>query len=248
MRSRGSRPEPVRFFDAAYAASARPVRLIDADADLFTGLAAAATRASAALTVSTLQLRPGPWRAAPEVDNDQLTLLVFEGVLVRTVSVAGHRRSELIGDGDLIRPWNTEQAIASLRFDVGWDALQPTRLGLLDAAFFRAAGGCPELVSALVTRGVQRSHRVVLQMTMGSLRRVEERLIALFLHLGDRWGRMTPEGVHIPLRMTHELIAQLVGAQRPTVTTGLNELERAGRLKRRADRTWLVTAPLDGSR
>ena len=47
--------------------------------------------------------------------------------------------------------------------------------------------------------------------------------------------------------MTHESIAQLVGAQRPIVTTGLDDLERAGRLERRADRGWLVTAPLDGS-
>jgi CRP/FNR family transcriptional regulator, cyclic AMP receptor protein len=74
------------------------------------------------------------------------------------------------------------------------------------------------------------------------LRRVDERLLALFGHVGDRWGRVTTEGIHVPVRLTHALIAQLIGAQRPMVTTSLGELSRDGRLIRRPDRAWLLPA------
>jgi CRP-like cAMP-binding protein len=81
---------------------------------------------------------------------------------------------------------------------------------------------------------------MAVQMAIGDTRRVDERLLALFAHLGDRWGRVTPDGIHVPVRLTHELIALLIGAQRPTVTTGLGELRRQGRLVKRPDRTWLL--------
>jgi CRP-like cAMP-binding protein len=118
--------------------------------------------------------------------------------------------------------------------------LQPARLGLLDDDFFAAASRWPQVAAALAVRGVQRAQRLSVQLAIADLRRIDERMVALLLHLGDRWGRMTPEGIHVPLRLTHDLLAQLLGAQRPTVTTSLNDLERAGRLLRRSDRTWIV--------
>ena len=48
------------------------------------------------------------------------------------------------------------------------------------------------------------------------------------------------DGVTIPLRLTHEVIAQIVGAQRPTVSTALHALSREGLLTRRSDHTWLL--------
>jgi CRP/FNR family cyclic AMP-dependent transcriptional regulator len=91
-------------------------------------------------------------------------------------------------------------------------------------------------------RTIRRSQRMALQLAIGDVRRVDERLLALFAHLGDRWGRVTPHGIHVPMRLTHELIGHLIGAQRPTVTTALGELRRDGRLVKRPDRTWLLPA------
>ena len=46
----------------------------------------------------------------------------------------------------------------------------------------------------------------------------------LFWHLAERWGNHTPEGIVIPLRLTHAQIGELIGAQRPSVTTALSRL------------------------
>jgi hypothetical protein len=58
----------------------------------------------------------------------------------------------------------------------------------------------------------------------------------LFWQLADRWGQMTPEGVVLPLPLTHELLGQLVGLHRPTTSTALQRLTRAGEIARRPDR------------
>jgi CRP/FNR family transcriptional regulator, cyclic AMP receptor protein len=81
-----------------------------------------------------------------------------------------------------------------------------------------------------------------------ALPRVEDRVMALFCDLADRWGRATPEGIRIDVPLTHAVIGQLVGARRPTVSLALTDLAAAGRLVRQDERCWLLTAdvPLAG--
>ena len=43
-------------------------------------------------------------------------------------------------------------------------------------------------------------------------------------HLAERWGRVHPDGVVIPLPLNHQRLADLVGAHRPSVTTAMGEL------------------------
>jgi hypothetical protein len=62
----------------------------------------------------------------------------------------------------------------------------------------------------------------------------------LLWYLAERWGRVTPEGVIVPLRLTHETLARLVGAQRPSVTTAIRQLEQEDHLRRTPDRLWLL--------
>ena len=50
---------------------------------------------------------------------------------------------------------------------------------------------------------------------------------------------MTPDGVVVPLQLTHEALGQLVGARRPTVTLALKMLCDRGAIER-PDRSWLV--------
>jgi len=225
------------FFDAAYVAADRPVRLLDVDPDLEAAIGDGAARQSD-LTVKTIRLRRGRWDPAPELPERAFALLILEGVLVRTIRIGRQSRSELLGEGDLVCPCDAEQHSATVRFDVEWDVLERARLGVLDTALF---AGAPAIGAVLTLRGIRRSHRLGLQFAIANLRRIDERLLALFTHLGDRWGRRTTEGIHVPLRLTHDLIAQLVGAQRPTVTTALSDLQRDGRLLRGPERTWTVS-------
>jgi CRP/FNR family transcriptional regulator, cyclic AMP receptor protein len=53
--------------------------------------------------------------------------------------------------------------------------------------------------------------------------------------------------VVVPLTLSHRLLAELIGARRPTVTTALRTLERDGKLVRRDDATWLLTSDAPGA-
>ncbi len=88
-----------------------------------------------------------------------------------------------------------------------------------------------------VFRGAcSRAHSLAITLAVSNLRRVDIRLLVLLWHLADRWGRVTPDGVVVPLKLTHETFARLVGAQRPSVTTALRQLEQEGLVRRSAGR------------
>jgi hypothetical protein len=61
----------------------------------------------------------------------------------------------------------------------------------------------------------------------------------MFWGIADRWGRVTTDGVLVPVRLTHATLAELVGASRPSVSTVLKLLERDGLLARRKE-GWLL--------
>jgi CRP-like cAMP-binding protein len=50
----------------------------------------------------------------------------------------------------------------------------------------------------------------------------------LLWHLASRWGRVRGDGVTVPIKLTHSVLADLVAARRPTVTTALSELSKRG--------------------
>jgi CRP/FNR family cyclic AMP-dependent transcriptional regulator len=58
---------------------------------------------------------------------------------------------------------------------------------------------------------------------------IEVRLLIVLWHFADRWGRVTPEGVMLPLPLSHGLLAGIVGSRRPTVSTALGSLRNRGR-------------------
>ena len=51
---------------------------------------------------------------------------------------------------------------------------------------------------------------------------------------------MRPDGISVPLPLSHERLASLVGAHRPAVTTAMGELTRAGLVSRGEDRFWVL--------
>ena len=69
---------------------------------------------------------------------------------------------------------------------------------------------------------------------------MDRRVLALFWHLAERWGRMTGDGVVVPLALPHRIIAQLVGARRPTVSTAIVRLGERGALERRGNGAWVL--------
>src|SRR4051812_13052610 len=212
------------------------IRLLEAQPDLADGLSpedeAQARRHVVALLDS---VEPGPWEPASRYPPDAafFGLLVVDGMISRDVELGGRRCSELLGPGDLMRPWDYDEGDApSVPSESAWSVLEPTRVAVLDGRFARVACRYPELVAGLIGRTLRRSRWLAILLTISSMPRVDARVLALFWHLADRWGRVTLDGVVVPVRLTHDMVGRLVGAHRPSVTTALSELTRAERISR----------------
>ena len=52
----------------------------------------------------------------------------------------------------------------------------------------------------------------------------------LFWELADRYGKVHPDGIHLELPLTHEVLSHLAGARRPSVSGALTRLAEDGRL------------------
>lgn len=176
-----------------------------------------------------LTLPAGRWRGAPPSSlRGGLGLLVLEGLIVRRVGVEGRFGAELLGEGDLLRPWEGEEEPPTLSLSTGWRVLERTRLAVLDESFDRHLASYPQLAGALVGRAVARSRCMAVNMAIVHQARVDVRLRMLFWHLAGRWGRVGSEGVTVPLRLTHAVLAELAAARRPTVTSALTALAARG--------------------
>jgi CRP/FNR family transcriptional regulator, cyclic AMP receptor protein len=184
-------------------------------------------RAIEACVARTMRIARGRW-TVPNVDGmrDGIGLLVLDGLLLRRVGIDGRFGAELLGVGDLLRPWQGEEARATLTLTTGWRVLEAGRLAVLDEAAARRLAGYPSLTGRLVERALERSRNLVINMAIVHQARVNIRLHMLFWHLADRWGRVRSGGVLLPLALTHTVLADLVAARRPTVTSALSELSR----------------------
>jgi CRP/FNR family cyclic AMP-dependent transcriptional regulator len=196
-----------------------------------------------------LRLRRGTWRGGElgPANQGHVGLLVVDGAITREVVLADSISTELLGPGDLIRPWSPTQMMPLLRQRVRWQVLAETRLAVLNRAFGAALSRYPEVTSTLLDRLNGRAERLATSKAIAQLNSVDRRLLALFWHLAEDWGRMTSEGIVIPLTLSHRLLGELVGARRPTVSSALAALSRDGKLIRRSDDSWLLADEPDAT-
>lgn len=127
---------------------------------------------------------------------------MLDGLIVRGVNVAHRRCGELVGAGALLRPWGNFGEQAPMPFEVRWRVIEPVRLALRDQRVMVVSARWPPLMHAVVKRAVERSHALALNVAIHCLQHVELRLLVLFWHLADRFGRVTSEGTIIPIRLS----------------------------------------------
>jgi CRP/FNR family cyclic AMP-dependent transcriptional regulator len=197
-------------------------------------------------TASEIRISTGPWNDAEvALTPDGIGLLVLEGLILRRMAIDGRYAVELLGECDLLRPWQPDDT-QTLPMKAGWMVLAPMRFALLDGNFTRHLGQYPELAARLFERATRRSRRLVVNMAIIHQARVDDRLHLLFWHLAGRWGRVRGDGVLLPFRLTHTVLADLVAARRPTVTSALSDLSRRG-LVRGVDEGWLLIGDPPGA-
>lgn len=188
-------------------------------------------------------------REAAPCERGTFGLLVLDGLLLRGVSVDVRPSVDVLGAGDLIHPGQGEGDLdATIPVDVRWWTLRSARLAVLDASFVRRMSDYPAVLGELGGRLARASAASSLRLSIVQQPNLSRRLQFMFWHLADRFGRVQPGGVVLPLPLCHTLLAWLVGARRPAVSRALKELERAGQVERRPDDTWwLARAPVERS-
>lgn len=225
----------------------RTVALLDVDAALCAAVPVGDRPiARRVLTATRHELSAGPWEPADLLDGGRAPLgaLLLGGVVIQEVVLAGRASAQLLGPGDVLRPWSS--ADTALPGFMLWTCAPGAAVVLLDDRFLTAARRWPELFAALHARLSDQLDDAARRTAVCGLPRVEDRLLALFWQLADRWGVVRPEGVVIRLSLTHELIGRLIAAKRPTVSLALSTLAVDGLLARDGAGAWtLAHASLD---
>jgi len=211
------------------------IALLEADPGLADGLSARhLRRASRALRVPVAEVRKGD--GLPP-DADRAALILLDGMLLRRVSIPGGRCAELLARGNLLTP-GREDAVSFAGSE--WLAIEDSRMALLDFSPGSELWRWPSVCAAIAMRAIDRSRLLAVQGAIMSMVGVEERLQALLWALAERWGRVTPSGVELELRVHQEVLAEMVGARRPTVSMALGSLAERDLVLSRGTGCWLL--------
>lgn len=195
------------------------------------------------LLVDITRIESGEWHPdrTPQGPG-HLGFLLVDGLMLREMVIARGHGVELLTKGDLLRPSQEDSAsFARAR----WQVVRPIMLAELSPDLAASIARFPVLIEGLLERLMQRSRSLAAYATIESVRSLDDRLIALFWHLAERHGRRRADGVLVPLPLTHQILAELVGARRPSVTVALKRLDEAGRVSR-VPEGWLLESELPG--
>jgi CRP-like cAMP-binding protein len=218
------------------------VRLLSADPELGEGLSSDdRERAHQQLVAHVLRVPSGRWDASSAVEpgSSPLGLLIVDGLLLRDLDFGRRSSTEVLGSGDILRPWDVDSPVSELPLVARWTVLEELTVAVLDQRFLHSAMHFPSVVDALFARAARRHRGLAVRLVVNQLVRLEDRLLLGMWALAERWGRVTPDGVLVPLGLTHSALARIVGARRPSVTSALGELGRDHLLERTED-GWLL--------
>ena len=216
------------------------VRLLEVDPALGTGLdPRLRDEARRLATAPLVTLTEGNWRCEELLERVgkpcRYGCLVLDGLIARGVTLQDRAATELLGQGDLLLP----AADSGVPSDVSFGVVDTASVAVLDALPALTLRW-PAIALALLVRAERQVERASLQHAISQLRRAEDRIVALFWYLADRWGTRADGQLLIPLSLGHEAIAQLVGGTRPTITAALGQLARDGTLRRKRSGAWTL--------
>lgn len=216
--------------------------ILDEDPDLGQGLSAPDRRlAEALLHAPVIAVAPSRWEP-PEYDADRaLGFLVLDGLLGQRVRIGPAVVTELLTRGDILRPWDSAADGDLIANEHEWKVFGPARIAVLDERITAVIGHVPELGVAISARIWRRSHARTCLMAVTHLQRVEDKLLGSFWLLAQSCGRVTRDGIKIPFTLTHAVIGEIIGAQRPSVTLAVKRLMERGQMRRDPDGAYVLT-------
>lgn len=184
----------------------------------------------------------GPWD--PRTIRSEFAtvhaLFVRSGMINREHLVPGRTVSDLLGSGDLLSLSERLTGPPLPRIEIRLTVLEEATVLVIDDPAVRLLCEHPEVGADLVVMAADQTARLAALRALGHLPRVEQRLLAFFSVMAERFGRVTRDGIVVPLASSHEMLGRHVGARRSTVSLALKLLAEQGLLVRRPDGSWLL--------
>ena len=176
--------------------------------------------------------RGAVWRSAHGLDA--VVVGVEEGFVFISTETAdtaigngnGHRRRVVVATGQqgmlLAAPAVGEQL----------EALTAARVSIVAAGPLEALLGLPPVAEAITRAFVDGLRDRQASIRNCTFVRHSERVRHTLLQLAGTYGRVVPRGIRIDFPLTHQLLADMVGSARETVSLALAELSSEGFLDR----------------
>ena len=217
------------------------ISLLEVEPELGSGLGEDQREAAEiGLEAPVVALPPGPWEPPPQGEADGFVYLMVDGMMLRRVAIEAGCSIELLAGGDCLLTWREEAASFSC---AQWEVVDRTRLAILDLRPGSAISRWPAIAVTIAGRAVDRSRRLALQSAIMSVVGIEERLHSLLWSFAERWGKVVPRGTEVELALPQQVLAEMVGARRPTVSLALGNLRGRGLVEFDGSGHWLLKGP-----
>jgi hypothetical protein len=193
------------------------------------------------LVVACASFQPGPWKWPGR--DPKIGFLILRGRIARGLHLkdAPAHGIEILGEGDLMRPWTFRGATAPIPSQTDWKVMARLDLAVLDTSFVRGMSRWPELGINLLELSIERTRTLSYFLAARQVSRLEGRILLTLWQLADRWGHVTADGVVLELpKLTHEVLARMIAARRPSVTTGIRHLRELGLLEVKPGGRWVL--------
>jgi CRP-like cAMP-binding protein len=195
----------------------------------------------AGLSVSIVLERGATWGPAPS--SDVVLLIVEQGFVV--ISAAMGERAGNGGRRIVLATGESGTLLAPPVPGERLEAVTPCRITAISADSLRALLAFPAMAEAiadaLAAALAERQATIRNCAYVRHCERVREKL----LQLARGYGHVVPAGVRIDFPLTHQLLADMVGSARETVSLALAELAREGFVDRQQRRYVLKIASRD---
>jgi CRP/FNR family cyclic AMP-dependent transcriptional regulator len=170
---------------------------------------------------------------------------VLDGFVARERAFNNEAALDLVGPGDVLRPWDHDGGYPLATITTRWKVLEPARIALLDGDVLRRIAPWPALMVELLGRLTLRARSLAVRLAISQHTRIVVGVAYLFWHIAERWGRQPEDGrIHLARRLTHGEIGRMIGTHRPPVTAALGRLRDERLVTRLPDGMWEVTLDL----
>jgi CRP-like cAMP-binding protein len=179
---------------------------------------------------SVVLMRGEAWRLSP--DDDAGLVAVEEGfVLISTDTGNGNDNDRLASRRIVLATGHRGTLFVPPGLGERLEALTPSRITIVPADSLTVLLGLPSVAETIADAFAEALRERQETIRNCAFVHHSERVLEKLLQLARIYGRAVPGGVRVDFPLTHQLVADMVGSARETVSLALSELAREGFLQ-----------------